>query len=253
MFKNAIVRTPGRSIVDGLSSAKLGKPIYEVALEQHAAYIAALEKCEVQVTVLDADERFPDAVFIEDTALLTPQCAIVLNPGAESRKGETAEVEQVLRERYENVEAVLEPGSVEGGDIMMVGSIFYIGLSERTNLDGAQQVSRILEKYGMSGLTVEMNDMLHLKTGVAYLENGNLVACGEFLTHPAFQDFNILPISADESYAANCVWINGHVLVPMGYPSAKATLERAGYQTIEVNASEFRKLDGGLSCLSLRY
>ena len=239
--------------MDGLSSAKLGKPIYEVALEQHAAYIAALEKCEVQVTVLDADERFPDAVFIEDTALLTPQCAIVLNPGAESRKGETAEVEQVLRERYENVEAVLEPGSVEGGDIMMVGSIFYIGLSERTNLDGAQQVSRILEKYGMSGLTVEMNDMLHLKTGVAYLENGNLVACGEFLTHPAFQDFNILPISADESYAANCVWINGHVLVPMGYPSAKATLERAGYQTIEVNASEFRKLDGGLSCLSLRY
>ncbi|MBC8507520.1 MAG: N(G),N(G)-dimethylarginine dimethylaminohydrolase [Anaerolineales bacterium] len=253
MFKNAIVRTPGRSIVDGLSSANLGKPIYEVVLEQHAAYVAAIEKCGVQVTVLDADERFPDSTFIEDTALLTPHCAIAMNLGAESRKGETTDIEQVLRQRFEIVEEVREPGTVEGGDIMMVGSHFYIGLSERTNLVGAQQVIDILEKYGLSGSMVEMNDMLHLKTGVAYLENESLVACGEFLTHPAFQDFNILPISDDESYAANSVWINGKVMIPMGYPNSKALIERSGYETIEVDVSEFRKLDGGLSCLSLRF
>ena len=105
----------------------------------------------------------------------------------------------------------------------------------------------------MSGSMVEMSDMLHLKTGLAYLENGNLVAYGEFLTHPAFQNFNILPVGADESYAANCIWVNDKVLVPMGYPKSKAVIDRAGYETIEVDVSEFRKLDGGLSCLSLRF
>ncbi len=253
MFKHAIVRTPGKSIVDGITSADLGKPDYENALIQHAAYVKALEACGLEVTVLNADERFPDSPFVEDAALVTPQCAIIMNPGAQSRKGETAEIAQVLRERFETVEFVHEPGTVEGGDIMMVGSHFYIGLSERTNQEGAQQVIEILRNYGMSGSAVEMNDMLHLKTGVAYLENDNLVACGEFLTHPAFQEFNILPIGTDESYAANCIWVNDKVLIPWSYPNAKVAIERAGYETIEVDVSEFRKLDGGLSCLSLRF
>ena len=135
---------------------------------------------------------------------------------------------------------------------MMVGSHFYIGISARTNESGAGQVIEYLEKYGMSGTLVKLDKMLHLKTGVAYLEQNNLVATGELLTKEEFQNFNILKIDDDESYAANCVWVNDRVLIPKGYPKARVTIASAGYSTIEVEVSEFRKLDGGLSCLSLR-
>ncbi|MCK5921504.1 MAG: hypothetical protein KAG66_11230, partial [Methylococcales bacterium] len=110
-----------------------------------------------------------------------------------------------------------------------------------------------LAKHGLTGSTVEMREMLHLKTGLSYLENNNLVATGEFLSESQFQKFNILEIDADEAYTANCVWINGFVLVPFGFPKAKKMIEAAGYQTIVVDVSEFQKLDGGLSCLSLRF
>ena len=136
---------------------------------------------------------------------------------------------------------------------MMVGSHFYIGLSERTNESGAKQVIEYLEKYGMSGSVIKLEKVLHLKTGVAYLEHNNLAACGEFLTKEEFQKFNILKIDEDESFAANCVWVNDRVLIPKGYPKARETIAGFGYSIIEVDVSEFQKLDGGLSCLSLRF
>ncbi len=253
MFTKAIVRTPGKSMVAGLTTAGLGLPNYDKALVQHREYIRALEKCGIEVLVLEADEEYPDSTFVEDVALLTPNCAIITNPGAPSRRGETAEIKEVVGDFYEAIEEISAPGTVEAGDIMMVGSHFYIGLSERTNANGAQQVIEFLEKYGMSGSVIELKEVLHLKTGAAYLENNNLVAGGEFLTETEFQKFNILPIDEDESYAANCIWVNGTVLVPQGYPKAKRIIEQAGYATIEVDVSEFRKLDGGLSCLSLRF
>ena len=136
---------------------------------------------------------------------------------------------------------------------MMVGSHFYIGLSERTNQSGAQQVIAYLEKYGMSGSVVELKEVLHLKTELAYLEQNNLVACGEFLVKDEFQKFNLLEIDQDESYSANCIWVNDTIIIPEGYPKARATIEGAGYKIKEVDVSEFKKLDGGLSCLSLRF
>ena len=253
MFKKAIVRTPGKSLVKGISTAGLGKPDYELALVQHANYIEVLKECGLEVTALDADEAYPDSTFVEDVALLTSECAIITNPGAETRRGEIIAIKKVLKGFYENIEEVYEPGRVEAGDIMMVGSHFYIGLSERTNQSGAQQVIAYLEKYGMSGSVVELKEVLHLKTGLAYLEQNNLVACGEFLTKEDFQKFNILAIDENESYAANCIWVNDTVIIPEGYPKARAIIEGVGYVTKEVDVSEFRKLDGGLSCLSLRF
>ncbi len=253
MFTKAIVRTPSKSMVDGLTSADLGVPDYELALSQHAAYIEALQTCGVEVEVLAADEQHPDSTFVEDVALLTAKCAIITRPGALSRQGETAVLPQILAPHYTNIEEIQSPGTVEAGDIMVVGSHFYIGLSARTNENGAQQVITHLEKYGMSGSMVTLEEVLHLKTGLAYLENNNLLACGEFLNKPEFQQFNILEIDADESYAANCIWVNDTVLIPAGYPKARQTIEKAGYAIIEVDVSEFRKLDGGLSCLSLRF
>jgi dimethylargininase len=253
LFTKAIVRTPGKSMVHGLTTAALGPPDYERALVQHAEYVGALEACGLEVLVLDADERYPDSTFVEDTALLTPHCAIIMNPGAPSRTGETAEMKDVLGGYFGRIEEVREPGTIDAGDVLMTGSHFFIGLSSRTNECGARQAIGILERYGMGGSTVKLEKALHLKTGTAYLENRNLVACGEFLSKREFREFNILKIDDDEGYAANCVWLNGRVLTPKGYPKARTTLENAGYPVVEVDVSEFRKLDGGLSCLSLRF
>ncbi len=253
MFSNAIVRKPGQSMVKGLTEANLGIPDYRKAIRQHNAYVCALQDCGLTVRELAADEQFPDSTFVEDTALLTPHCAISTNPGALSRRGEIVDIKRVVEEFYTDIEEILLPGTVEAGDIMMVGSHYYIGLSARTNLNGAEQTIRILNKYGMSGSVIKLEKVLHLKTGVAYLENNNLVACGEFVSNPEFEKFNIIEIPENESYAANCIWINDTVLIPKGYPVARQKIKDAGYQIIDVDVSEFRKLDGGLSCLSLRF
>jgi len=253
MFHRAIVKRPGKSMINGLTTSKSARPDHDLALIQHSRYTDALKECGLDVEILEADEKHPDSTFIEDVALLTKNCAIITNPGVASRRGETAAIINVIEKYYSNIEMISESGYVEAGDIMMVGSHFYIGLSERTNEPGAKQIIEYLKKYGMSCTMISLEKVLHLKTGVAYLENNNLIACGEFLSKKEFQDFNILKIDDDESYAANCVWINNRVLIPKGYLKAKKTIERAGYSCIEIDVSEFRKLDGGLSCLSLRF
>ena len=253
MFSKAIVRTPARSFINGLRSANLGSPDYEKALDQHAVYVDALEQCGLEVTVLDTEEQFPDSTFVEDTALLTRSFTIVTRPGAVSRMGETQGIRAALTRFYSHIESIQLPGTVDGGDVMMVGSHFYIGLSKRTNADGAGQLLDILNRYGMTGSMVPLMSFLHLKSGVSYIENNNLVITGEFIKAPEFEHFHHIAVDEAEGYAANCVWINGTVLVASGYPRMRAKIESAGYDTIALDVSEFKKLDGGLSCLSLRF
>ena len=254
MFTNAIVRIPGKSLINGLSDSKsLGFPDYDKAIIQHKLYIEALKACGLEVTVLKPCEEYPDSTFIEDVALLTPQCAIITRPGAPSRRDEVTKIDLILRKEFSNVEVIEAPGTIEAGDIMMVGSHFYIGLSDRTNLSGAKQAIRILKKYGMTGSTVTLNDVLHLKTGLSYLENNKLVIYGEFMNDPIFENYDFIEIPEEEDYAANCIWVNENVIVPSGYPISKEKISNAGFNVIEVDVSEFKKLDGGLSCLSLRY
>ena len=252
-FKNVIVKRPCPSMVDGITSASLGKPDYEKALKQHDNYIEALKKCGVEVTVMEADNVFPDSCFIEDTAVLTQKVAIISNPGAKSRNGEIIKVEEVLKKFYTNIERIKFPGTLDGGDIMMVDEHFYIGKSERTNDEGCRQFIEILEKNGHTGSQVPLKEVLHLKTGVNYLENNNMLVAGEFITNPTFSKFNHLIVKDDESYAANCIWLNGTVIVPEGYPKVQSNIEKLGYKVITVDTSEYKKLDGGLSCLSLRF
>ncbi len=240
-------------MIKGIAGADQGIPDYDLALIQHEKYLDALRICGLDVKVLEADEKFPDSCFVEDVALLTPGCAIITNPGALSRRGEILEMAGIIKEFYVDVEEVQSPGTVEAGDIMMVGNHYFIGLSERTNLNGALQIIGVLKKYDMTGSTVNLEKVLHLKTGLSYLENNNLAVCGEFLSNPEFEKFNIIEIPEEESYAANCVWINGKVLLPSGYPKTRKKIIDAGYEIIELDVSEFRKLDGGLSCLSLRF
>ena len=253
LYKNAIVRLPCPNMVKGLTMANLGKPDYQLALQQHHHYCEALKSCGLTIHFLPEDNDHPDATFVEDITLLTPKCAIITNPGAPSRKGEIKGLDTYLKNFYRDIEFIREPGTVEAGDILRVDSHYYIGLSGRTNREGAEQLINILEKYGLTGSTMRLKKVLHLKTGVAYLGNNCLVAAGEFVNHQEFKHFNILKIPKAESYAANCVGINGTVILPAGFPVSKRQIENNGYPTIEVELSEFRKLDGGVSCLSLRF
>lgn len=261
MFTHAIVRRPGRSLSEGITSApELGKPIYEKALEQHDAYVAALSACGLEVTVLPALEEFPDSCFVEDTAVVTRRGAIVDNPGAPSRNGEAAAMEPTLREFFsdDRIARIEAPGTLEGGDVMMVGDRFYVGRSARTNAEGIRQFVHILEGWGLEGGEVPLKEVLHLKTGVNYLgENPAgervLLVSGEFVENPAFDGYRRITVPPEEAYAANSLWVNGTVIVPAGYPRVLAAVQGAGFPALTVDTSEYRKVDGGLSCLSLRF
>lgn len=256
MFKNAIVRTPARSISLGITSApELGQPIYEKALEQHAKYIEALKETGVEVTVLPALEEFPDSCFVEDVAVLTKAGAIITNPGAGSRNREIDHILDTVKQFFpeDKIAYIQAPGTLEGGDVMMVGDHFYVGRSARTNEEGIRQFVEILRGWGLDGEEVPMKEFLHLKTGVNYLENGNMLAAGEFLTSPTFEKFNRVEVPAEEAYGANCIWMNDFVVVPEGYPTVEQAVRDMGYKVLIVDTSEYRKIDGGLSCLSLRF
>lgn len=254
MFKNAIVRRPGHSLVDGITSApELGKPDYGLAIKQHDAYIEALKSCGVGVIVLKADERFPDSCFVEDVAVCTKKLAVITNPGVSSRKDEEKEIIEVIKKYYNDIEYIKRPGTLEGGDVMMVKDHFYIGLSKRTNREGAEQLIKALGKYGMSGSIVEISEMLHLKSGLAYLEDNVLLVTGEFINNIEFKKFNKIVIDEEETYSANCIRVNDYVLVPAGYTKTKEKIKAAGFKVIVVDTSEYIKVNGGLSCLSLRF
>ncbi|WP_419024846.1 dimethylarginine dimethylaminohydrolase family protein [Emergencia sp.] len=255
-FNHVIVRRPCKAMVEGITSApELGKPDYELALKQHDAYIEALKQCGVDVTVLEADERYPDSCFVEDPALITRKCAIITNPGAASRNGEKDEIVGAVKKFFsdDQIEYIKAPGTLEGGDVMMVGDHFYVGRSARTNEEGIRQLTEILAKYDMTCSEVTLEKVLHLKTGVNYLENNNMLVSGEFIEKPDFEKYDKVVIPEEEAYAANCIWVNDKVIVPEGYPAVLEAVKGMGYETLLVDTSEYRKLDGGLSCLSLRF
>jgi len=253
MFRQAITRSPAPSLVHGLTSADLGPPDYERACEQHEAYRAALQRCGVEVLNLPAREDYPDSVFVEDAALCTPECAVVTRPGASTRRGEAVLLEPVLEPFYASIEHIEAPGTLDAGDVMMVGTRFYVGLSARSNAEGIRQLATILARHGMSVTAVPLRSMLHLKTGIAYLENDRFLMAGECCTTPEFEKWDRIDVPAEEAYAANSVWVNGHVIMPAGYPQTRDRVAALGYEVIEVDVSEFRKVDGGVSCLSLRF
>lgn len=255
MFNNAIVRTPAKSVVDGITTQKLGLPDIELTLVQHKKYIEALEKCGLQVDILPADERFPDGNYVEDVAVLAEKVAIITNPGAESRRQEISNIVTTIEKYFKKIEYIRSPGFLEGGDIMKVGSHFYIGLSTRTNEDGANQLISILKKHGYTGSTVKVSGVLHLKTGMSYMEDGTLLVTGDFLHNKDFLDRfeRIIYVSQKEDYAVNCIRLNEFVLMPEGFTETKAKLMEAGYKIVETPMSEFQKMDGGLTCLSLRF
>ena len=253
MFTKAIVRRPGKSLINGITTAGLGQPVFELALRQHDAYITSLENCGLSVTVMPAEEAYPDGMFVEDVALLKDQCAIVTRPGADARKGETESMALQLAEFFDQVHTVEAPGTADAGDIMMVADHFYIGLSERTNEAGAEQIIAHLGQHGYTVSSIRISEGLHFKSSVSYLENNKIVVTGELCSNTELANFEAIEIVPSDAYSANSVWVNDRVLVPAGYPVTSEKIKSSGFEIIELDVSEFRKLDGGLSCLSLRF
>lgn len=252
-FTKAIVRDPARTLNKGLTEARLGKPDYELALRQHAAYVEALEACGVTVITLEADDRFPDSVFVEDVAICTPEGAIITRPGAPSRREETSLIQDEISRHFSKVCRIESPGTLDGGDILQTGSHFYIGLSNRTNAEGAAQLQSFLQEFGYTSSVVTLEEVLHLKTGVSYLGKNTLLVSGEFVDKKEFNDFRKIIVKPEEAYASNAIRVNEKVLIPEGFPDTQGQLETAGFESLTVPMSEFEKLDGGLSCLSLRF
>lgn len=255
MYRRAIVRPPAPNFAEGLTTAGLGRPDLELAMAQHAAYCRALEQCGLELTHLAADEHYPDSTFVEDTAILTEHGALLSRPGASSREGEVESMRQVLQTFYGAVDEIRAPGTLDGGDICEAGNHFFIGLSERTNESGAQQLEAWLTRYGYHSSCIDirgMRGLLHLKSGMAYVGEGRLLAVGGLAQRNQFKGYQVIIVPADEEYAANCVRINDFVLVASGFPGLTQRIQDLGYRTLEVDMSEYRKMDGGLSCLSLR-
>jgi len=256
MFRNAIVRPPDSRFAKGLTTAGLGAPILGKALEQHARYCEALEGCGLSLTRLDPDPRFPDGTFVEDDAVLTPGCAILTRPGAESRQGEVAGIREALGRFHRTFRVIEAPGTVDGGDICEAEDHFFIGVSERTNEDGARQLAGFLEKEGFTASFVDIRKtrgFLHLKSGIAYLGDRRLVLIEPLAGREEFRGYDAVCVEPPEGYAANCVRINDRVLLAAGFPALERSLAGLGYRVVPLDMSEFRKMDGGLSCLSLRF
>ncbi|MFZ1136514.1 MAG: arginine deiminase family protein [Candidatus Korobacteraceae bacterium] len=256
MFRHAIVRQPGMNFAEGLTTAELGAPEVRLALAQHEAYCRALEDCGLELLRLPPDLQHPDSTFVEDAAVLTSRSAILTRPGADSRLGEVTAIGEAIQPFYSVIHEIQAPGTLDGGDICEAGSHFFIGISHRTNEDGARQLGKFLAGEGFTSSTVDirgMQSILHLKSGIAYLDNNVLVVTDALAGREEFRGYDRIRVASDESYACNCVLVNDRVLVPAGFPRLHDELTRRGYLPLVLDMSEYRKMDGGLSCLSLRF
>ena len=255
-FTRAIVRPPSLTFADGLTSVDLGAPDYNRALHQHEKYCDALTACGLSVIHLAPDADYPDSTFVEDTALITPRGAVLTRPGAESRKGEVSAIESALRQFFTHFMRIDPPGTVDAGDVCEAGNHFFIGLSHRTNEIGARQLGSFLSELDYTSSLIDIRDIgniLHLKSGIAFLGDDRLVVIDELARRPEFSELELIRIPPGEEYAANCLPVNGRVLIAAGFPSFQERLDNLGFETVALEMSEYQKMDGGLSCLSLRF
>jgi dimethylargininase len=256
-FTKAIARLPGMNFSQGLTTAaRDSRPDLAGALAQHAAYCDALRECGLHVTVMQADEAQPDGTFVEDTFVIADGVAVATRPGAKSRRGEVAAVAAAVRQFISSEEHIEAPGTVDGGDICQADKHFLIGISARTNEAGAAQLAAILSRHGFTTSTVDIrgdSTLLHLKSGIAYIGERRFVVAPGFPLTAHMPGFEWIEVATNEAYGANCVRINDQVLIAEGHPVLERTLTALEYRVSALQMSEFAKMDGGLSCLSLRF
>jgi len=252
MYTHAITRLPCPNFAAGLTTATLGLPDYELALQQHQTYVTTLGSLGLAVTVLESEPDYPDAHFVEDTAVITPEIAVITRPGALARRGEEESIAPVLAQ-HRTLAHIQAPGTVDGGDVLVMGKHCLIGLSQRTNEAGANQLRDILLGYGYNCAILPVGEGLHLKSSINYLGQERVLVTQDFVDLEILAGFEKVIAPDEEVYAANTLWINDTLLTPHGFPKTHALLMDAGLPVIEMPASEMEKMDGGLTCLSLRF
>lgn len=254
----ALVKPPSAAFSQGLTSQTLGAPDYELACEQHQAYRAALEGLGLSLLILDADEH-PDSCFVEDMAVLAPDFedpsrGLLVCTASPVRYREQQAVESALRHALPEYTPVRMEGEarLEGGDVLRLGNQFFVGISERTNETGFRQFQRQVERLGYRCYSVPVKGrVLHLKTGASPLQDNTVLALSTVRSSYEERGCRVIEVSADEWHAANTVCVGRAVVMPAGHPGVVHALRAEGYEPIEVELSEFKKQDGGASCLSI--
>ena len=253
-FTHAIVRKPGRSVTGGLRAVDNGAPDLAVMSDHHRAYIAAIQATGATVVELDAAEDYPDSVFVEDTALCLPEGAVVMRPGAPSRLGEAAQMAPHLRALYGQVLEIKGPGFIEGGDILVTDREILIGRSARTDAAGIAELTGLVASWGHTVReVVTPPGVLHFKTDCSLLDGETILSTQRLANSGCFDSYRVIHTAPGEEAAANSIRFNDIVIMPAGFPGTRKAILAAGFSVTEIGNSECAKLDGGMSCLSLRF
>lgn len=253
-FTHAITRRPPFSAVHGLRAEDVGNPDIDVLLRHHDAYVLALRQAGVEVSVLDALEEFPDSLFVEDTALCLQEGAVVLRPGAPTRFGESMAMAPHLGDVYSEVRQLTGPGFIEGGDILTTETEILVGRSDRTNAEGIAELRDAVADWGYTVREVETPPgVLHFKSDCSLLDGSTILSTPRLSASGCFVGYSVVDVAEGEEPAANSIRVNDVVFMPVGFPLTTERVRNAGFVVIELDNSECQKIDGGLSCLSLRF
>lgn len=221
-----------------------------VARHQHDEYVKTLERLGCNVIELPEQPDLPDSVFVEDTAFILPEVAVITRPGADSRKPEVASIIPVLSSHRPlvNVDA---PASVDGGDVLILGKRIYIGLSTRSNMEAVEQLNTKLETYGYTVHGLQLTDCLHLKTAVTRVDDATLLINPNWVDTSHFAGFDLIEVDASEPFAANCLPVNGKIIYPTTFPKTQQRLAEKGFEVVNVELGELAKAEGAVTCCSL--
>ncbi len=254
-FTHAITRKPAKSILQGLRAVDTGNPDLARMQSHHADYVTVLRETGAAVIELDPLEAFPDSVFVEDTALCLPEGAIIMRPGAPSRLGEAAEMEPHLRALYQDVRRIDGPESfIEGGDILVTETEILVGRSARTNAGGVAELIRKVADWPLAVREVHTPPgVLHFKTDCSLLDGETILSTKRLHASGCFNGYRVIHTAEGEEASANAIRFNDLVLMASGFDRTRDALLNAGFDVREIGNSECAKLDGGMSCLSLRF
>lgn len=253
-YTDAIVRTPAPSAVSGLRADDGPDPDFARLLGEHRAYVQALNALGLTITELGAADDYPDSLFVEDPALVFTQGAILLNLAARSRAGEAALIAPQLEKRFDRVLHMNGPGHADGGDVLVLPGRVIIGLSNRTDREGAEELIGLLAQLGLRGEIAETPPgVLHFKTGCSLIDEETVFALPQTTGSPAFAGLRVVPVPQGEEKAANKLRIRDAALIAAHFPRSRDIVEGLGIRTIPLDVTEIAKIDAGLSCMSLRW
>ena len=249
----AIVRLPSPALSRCALTFLNRQPIdFERARVQHAAYVSALQKAGADVQILPPEPDLPDAVFVEDTAVVVDECAVITRPGIDSRRPETQTIATAV-EAIRPLLHIVEPGTLEGGDILRVGRTVFAGQTPRTNAEGTRQLAGALGPHGYDVVAVQPTGCLHLKSAVTYIGDETVLVNPNWIDVDLFSRWQCVPVAPDEPFGANALLMGGIVHLAASAPRTRAKLDALGFATDVIDTSEFEKAEAALTCLSLLF